>query len=112
MKKRKAVACLLATGLLLGLAASGVAQTSRRESANSYLERGNQWLKKGEVKKAIEDYSFALSFDPRLDQAMESGGRWTASTAAAGRRRPLAVLEAIARRAWWGLAHVAGAPSR
>jgi len=74
MKNRKAVLCLLTAGLLLGFAASGIAQTSRRESANSYLERGNQWLKKGEVEKAIEDFSFALSFDPALDQAYFSRG--------------------------------------
>ena len=35
-------------GLLLA-APSVMAQTSRADSAKSYLERGNAWLKKGEL---------------------------------------------------------------
>ena len=74
MKKRIAFVLLLTTGLLLGFAIHGIAQSSRRNSANTYLERGNQWLKKGEIEKAIEDYSFALSFDSQLDQAYFNRG--------------------------------------
>jgi Tfp pilus assembly protein PilF len=59
--------------IVFGLSASA-AQTSRRESASSYLERGNQWLQKGEVERAMEDFTFAVSFDPTLDQAYFNRG--------------------------------------
>ena len=74
MKIQTAFVFGLASWLLLALVARGTAQTSPRESANSYLERGNQWLKKGEVERAIEDFSFAISFDPALDQAYYNRG--------------------------------------
>ena len=59
---------------LLGVMSLAIAQTTRRESASSYLERGNQWLKKGDVERAIEDFSFAVSSDPTLDQAYFNRG--------------------------------------
>ncbi|MFN7927798.1 MAG: hypothetical protein U0Y68_07605 [Blastocatellia bacterium] len=45
------------------------AAQSKTASAALYIERGNQWLKKGDVERAIEDFTFAVSFDPTLDQA-------------------------------------------
>jgi Tfp pilus assembly protein PilF len=55
---------------ILALLASGIqAQTSPTASATSDVERGNDWLAKGEVARAIADYDLALSFDPRLAQA-------------------------------------------
>src|SRR5262249_15562533 len=41
------------------------AQTSRASSADSYLERGNQWLAKGEWDRAIADYGLAIDFEAR-----------------------------------------------
>ena len=37
-------------------------QTSRASSAASYLERGNEWLKKGEWERAITDYEPAIAY--------------------------------------------------
>src|SRR5215510_4810717 len=42
------------------------AQTSRAASAASYLERGNSWLEKGELDRAIADYDLAIAFDSRV----------------------------------------------
>src|SRR5262249_50525585 len=39
------------------------AQGSRAQSAASYVERGNGWLNKGELERAIDDYSLAIAFD-------------------------------------------------
>ena len=52
--------------ILFALAVVVNAQNSRAATALSYLERGNQWLKKGDIEKAIEDFSFALTFEPTL----------------------------------------------
>src|SRR5262249_54442236 len=41
------------------------AQTSRSTSAASYVGRGNEWFKKGEINKAIEDYTTAILFSPQ-----------------------------------------------
>ncbi len=38
-------------------------QGSRAQSAASYLERGNDWLTKGNLESAISDYSLAIAFD-------------------------------------------------
>ncbi len=59
---------------LFVMAADANAQNSRSATASSYLGRGNQWLKKGEIEKAIEDYSFTLSFDSQLVQAYFNQG--------------------------------------
>src|SRR5262245_18035392 len=65
---------MLSLGILRGLAAliwvimaAAIAQpqTSRASSAASYLERGNQWLEKGEWDRAIADYDLAIAFDAR-----------------------------------------------
>jgi tetratricopeptide (TPR) repeat protein len=40
------------------------AQSSRAQSAATYLDRGNGWLKQGEFERAISDYSLAIAFDP------------------------------------------------
>src|SRR5581483_6016650 len=39
------------------------AQSTKSASAASYLERGNQWLKQGEMERAIEDFNLAIAFD-------------------------------------------------
>ena len=44
------------------------AQTSRAESAQSYCNRGNAWLAKGELDRAIADYDLAIVFDPVVYQ--------------------------------------------
>ncbi|HMV82835.1 MAG TPA: tetratricopeptide repeat protein [Blastocatellia bacterium] len=54
--------------ILFVLAVVVNAQNTRTTTASSYLERGNQWLNKDEIEKAIEDYSFALSFEPQADR--------------------------------------------
>src|SRR5262245_23245419 len=46
-------------------AAIAQAQTSRASSAALYLERGNQWLAKGEWDRAIADYDLAIDFEAR-----------------------------------------------
>src|SRR5262245_26131700 len=53
--------------LLWFLTATAIAQpqTSRASSAASYLERGNQWMAKGEWDRAIADYDLAIAFDAR-----------------------------------------------
>src|SRR5262245_30240215 len=48
---------------LIATAAYGQAQTSRASSAASYLERGNSWMAKGEIERAIADYDLAIAFD-------------------------------------------------
>src|SRR5262245_48213345 len=50
---------------LLCLTTFARAQTSRAASAASYLERGNEWLAKGELDRAIADYDLAIAFDGR-----------------------------------------------
>ena len=50
--------------LLIGAAAH--AQPSRTASAASYLSRGNDWLAKGELDRAIADYDLAIAFDSRV----------------------------------------------
>ena len=51
------------------------AQTSRADSAASYIYRGNDWLTKGEVDLAIADYNLAIAFDPRSSVAFINRGR-------------------------------------
>src|SRR5215468_11850684 len=50
---------------LAALALTATAQNSRASSAASYLERGNQWLEKGEWDRAIADYDLAIAFESR-----------------------------------------------
>lgn len=47
------------------MAPMALAQTSRAVSATSYLERGNEWMAKGELDRAIADYTLAIAFDAR-----------------------------------------------
>ncbi len=49
--------------LLVSTALIAQAQTSRAATAASYLERGNEWMTKGELDRAIADYSLAIAFD-------------------------------------------------
>ena len=51
------------------------AQNSRADSAASYLNRGNDWLTKGELDLAIADYNIAIAFDPRSAIAFFNLGR-------------------------------------
>src|SRR5262245_65843751 len=50
------------------------AQSSRALSAASYLDRGNDWLKKGDFERAIADYSLAIAFDARHADAYYNRG--------------------------------------
>ncbi len=51
--------CLLAHGCL----STAQAQNSRAASASSYLERGNQWLAKGEYARAEADFTRYITLD-------------------------------------------------
>ena len=48
--------------LLLLTVSTANAQSSRVASADSYLERGNAWYKKGELEKAMDDFNIAIIF--------------------------------------------------
>jgi hypothetical protein len=52
-------------------------KTPARPSAASYLERGNEWLVKGELDRAISDYDLAIAFDGSAarDRACKSSAR-------------------------------------
>src|SRR5215813_13465485 len=58
--------------LLAGPSVTG--QTSRADSAKSYLERGSGWLKKGEIERAISDFDLAIATDQRLAAAWYNRG--------------------------------------
>src|SRR5215813_7633094 len=60
-------------GLLLA-APSVTAQTSRADTARSYLERGGSWLKKGELERAISDFDLAIATDGSLSAAWHNRG--------------------------------------
>src|SRR5262249_52992206 len=54
----------LSLGLLLALGPMDVeAQVSRASTSATYVESGNEWLKKGEIERAIADYDLAIAFD-------------------------------------------------
>jgi tetratricopeptide (TPR) repeat protein len=57
------------TALLLITVSVAHAQGSRSDSAISYYNRGNTWYSQGELERAIEDYDFAIAFDPRCAEA-------------------------------------------
>jgi PadR family transcriptional regulator, regulatory protein PadR len=61
-----AAACVL--GLTLAVS-NASAQSSRADSANSYIERGSSWLKKGEFERAISDFSLAIATDQQIATA-------------------------------------------
>lgn len=60
--------------ILFALAVVVNAQNSRVETASSYLERGNQWLKKGSVERAIADFDLAIASDPGSEAAFYNRG--------------------------------------
>jgi hypothetical protein len=60
MRYRKIVSLSLIAACLL-CAGVASAQTSRAASAASYIKRGNEWLVKGEIKRAIADWLSVLS---------------------------------------------------
>src|ERR1043165_8197822 len=78
MTSTKALLYLLGASLLslfVSLGQSAVqAQTSRNPSASNYYNRGNERQKQGDLKGAIEDYTFALTFDPQFAQAYKNRG--------------------------------------
>src|SRR5262245_46066760 len=65
---------LLAATLALLLSGGAVAQTSRANSAKSYVARGNEWMKKGEIERAIADYDVAIASDSRIADAYYNRG--------------------------------------
>src|SRR5215475_380041 len=60
--------CLIVFSLVV-TAWEAQAQTSRANSAASYIYRGNDRLTKGELDLAIDDYNLAIAFDPRSAMA-------------------------------------------
>src|SRR5262245_62564978 len=50
------------------------AQNSRDSSSISYLERGNEWMAKGEWDRAIADYDLAIAFNSRAAIAYYNRG--------------------------------------
>ena len=50
--------------LILSLSVINQAQSSREATANSYLDRGLNWLSKGEKACALADYETALKGEP------------------------------------------------
>src|SRR5262245_52168436 len=77
MKRKYRLVILLFYSLTIGWltpAMASQAQTSRAASAASYLERGNQWLAKGEWERAIVDYDLAIAFDSRVAVAYYNRG--------------------------------------
>jgi Tfp pilus assembly protein PilF len=55
--------CIGLLFLLMCAVSAAQAQGSRAQSAASYVERGNGWLNKGELERAIDNYSLAIVFD-------------------------------------------------
>src|SRR5262245_20185793 len=53
----------LTATLALLTSCGAAAQTSRADSAKSYVARGNEWMKKGEIERAIADYDLAIASD-------------------------------------------------
>src|SRR5436190_1400003 len=60
--------------LILSAASAAQTQTSRAASAASYLERGNEWMLKGELERAIADYDLAIAFDTNYSFAYFNRG--------------------------------------
>src|SRR5262249_61930701 len=73
MRGLKVFCCV---GMLFWLAAAVMAQpqTSRADSAASYIERGNEWMKKGNVERALADYDLAIASDPLVAKAYYNRG--------------------------------------
>jgi Tfp pilus assembly protein PilF len=65
--------CIFCIFLVMG-ATLAMAQTSRAESAASYYARGVEWQQKGELARALSDFTFALTFDPKLADAWNNRG--------------------------------------
>jgi len=49
-------------------------QNPQADTAASYLERGNEWMAKGELDRAIADYDLAIAFDARIAVAYYNRG--------------------------------------
>src|SRR5262245_26496551 len=60
--------------LWLVMGANVQAQSSRASSSVSYLERGNEWMAKGEWDRAIADYDLAIAFNSRSATAYYNRG--------------------------------------
>jgi tetratricopeptide (TPR) repeat protein len=59
---------------LMVASAAAKAQGPGMDSAVSYFTRGNSWLEKGEVDRAIKGYTFAITFKPNYAEAFRSRG--------------------------------------
>src|SRR5262245_31042496 len=68
---RKYLSITLLLWFTSGLA---MAQASRASSAASYVDRGNSWMAKGEIERAIADYDLAITFDSRSASAWHNRG--------------------------------------
>src|SRR5262245_9581677 len=75
-RQNRSVSLLIITLTLCWLApaTAAQAQTSRASSAAAYLERGNEWMKKGDLERAIADYDLAIAFDARSAVAYYNRG--------------------------------------
>src|SRR4026208_999999 len=62
------ILALAMAAALLGQLSTGQAQTPQL-SAGSYVERSNDWYKKGEFERAMADLDIALIFDSRFAPA-------------------------------------------
>jgi transcriptional regulator len=60
--------------LWLVMGANVQAQSSRESSSVSYLERGNEWMAKGEWDRAIADYDLAIAFNSQAAIAYYNRG--------------------------------------
>ena len=59
---------------LVYIGAPIMAQSTWSRSAADYYNRGNERQKQGDLDGALEDYTFALKFDPQLVQAWNNRG--------------------------------------
>lgn len=60
--------------LFVSTALIAQAQTSRADTAASYLDRGKAWAAKGELERAIADFDLAIASDPSLAGAWYNRG--------------------------------------
>src|SRR5262245_40251697 len=72
---RSDIVLRLGIGALLALVVADVeAQPSRAATSASYVERGNEWMKKGEIERAIADYDLAIVTDAQSAAAHYNRG--------------------------------------
>ena len=66
---RTNLTCWVATLVFIVSTVVGLAQTPQARSAATYVARGNDWYKKGELDRAMADSNIALTFEARCAQA-------------------------------------------